>query len=96
MMAEPTSGPWHWEIRNYNSGRISTVLAGGQVPILTIVDAACCRRPSDADANLVAAAPELLEACKAMLATWGSDDEDAIIAAKKAAIAAVAKATGPS
>lgn len=36
----------------------------------------------------------LLSACRALLATWGSDDEDAIIAARRSARAAIAKATG--
>lgn len=44
------------------------------------------------DMHLIAAAPDLLAACFGMLATWGSQDEDAIIAARDAARAAVEKA----
>jgi hypothetical protein len=47
-----------------------------------------------ANARLIAASPDLLAACLAMLSTWGSDDEDAIIAARDQARTAVAKATG--
>jgi hypothetical protein len=43
---------------------------------------------------LIAAAPDLLAACLAMLATWGGDDEDEIIAARDRARAAVARAMG--
>jgi hypothetical protein len=41
---------------------------------------------------LIAAAPDLLAACLAMLSTWGGDDEDEIIAARDRARAAVSKA----
>ena len=47
---------------------------------------------SQDDARLIAA--DLLAACARMLATWGTDDEDEIIAARDAALAAIAKATG--
>ena len=40
------------------------------------------------------AVKDLLAACEAMLATWGSDDEDSIIAARDMARAAAAKAKG--
>lgn len=51
-------------------------------------------RETCANIALIEAAPELLEACEAMLDTWGSCDEDAIIAARDQARAAIAKATG--
>lgn len=46
-----------------------------------------------ANARLIAASKKLLAACQAMLATWGSDDEDAIIKARSMAEAAVRQAT---
>ena len=47
----------------------------------------------EANAKLMAAAPDLLSACAAMICTWGSQDEDAIIAARDQARAAIIKAT---
>lgn len=47
-----------------------------------------------ADAHLIAASPDLLAACLAMLGTWGGQDEDAIIAARDMAKAAIEKAIG--
>jgi hypothetical protein len=49
---------------------------------------------TEADAQLIAAAPDLLAALKSMLATWGSQLETEIIAARDAAMAAVARAEG--
>lgn len=46
------------------------------------------------DARLIVAAPDLLAACTAMLATWGSGDEDAI-EARDMAKAAIEKVTSP-
>lgn len=47
------------------------------------------------NARLIAALPKLLEACKAMLATWGTDDEDAIIASRDLAREAITDAEPP-
>lgn len=46
------------------------------------------------NALLIAASTRLFAACVAMLGTWGSDDEDAIIAARDAAREVVTKALG--
>jgi hypothetical protein len=87
-MAEHTPGPWVFEQPEPPSGpsdiyatRDSRRIWLGQVN-------------GPADARLIAAAPELLEACAAMLSTGWSDDEDAIIAARNAGRVAIAKATG--
>ena len=51
--------------------------------------------PDDADARLIAAAPELLEACKAMLACcYDLERNDETLAAVKTTMYAIAKATG--
>lgn len=67
-----TPGPWK-EI----SGAVYAYARGGFIPI-----AKMDREPGngtlpterDANARLIAAAPELLEACKLLVATWGSGD----------------------
>lgn len=49
---------------------------------------------SEANARLIAAAPELLEACQAYVAIYGHRKEHLSAHAMKLAIAAIAKATG--
>lgn len=46
------------------------------------------------NALLIAAVRDLLAACKAMVLTWGTDDEDAAIRARDLAISAIAKVEG--
>lgn len=48
----------------------------------------------EADARLIAAAPDLLAACLAMLATWGGQDEEIINLSRDMARAAIDKALG--
>jgi len=47
---------------------------------------------AEVNARIFAASWDLLAACMAMLSTWGSDDEDAIISARDAARRACEKA----
>lgn len=59
-----TPGPWKWD---YESGE-ALQLKAGQALVLSIGSG---RVPSSKDANLLAAAPELLTACKALLSDIG-------------------------
>ncbi len=97
-MSEPkfTPGPWHvTRYSNYIGFSIFAELRG------CIAERWYDSKQDEpyasqlvANAHLIAAAPDLLAACFGMLATWGSQDEDAIIAARDAARAAVEKAMG--
>lgn len=57
-MSAHTPGPWRWF--NYPDGR--KLLAGSPAAVIHCPDAPMT--VESADANLIAAAPELLEACK--------------------------------
>jgi hypothetical protein len=50
----------------------------------------------EANARLIAASPDLLFAVAGMLATWGSDDEEAIVESRDRARRAIEKAIGES
>jgi hypothetical protein len=86
-MAEHTPGPWR--VVTASHGRTVGVVADDQVTVVTI------RSASDEDranARLIAAAPALLAACKALVRrNQKHADLDRAIAAGEAA---VAKATG--
>lgn len=90
MTTKHTPGPWKWQGRF--SRNLAKCLSGGGRPLLRCIDV------SDADANLIEAAPDLLEALSAMLEQFNYNtitgivhDESAAIAK---AIAAIAKAEG--
>ena len=84
-----TPGPW------INDETLGVTYSPDGRPIMTAGSG--CVTPSakegQANARLIAAAPDLLAACAHMLATWGSDDEDEIIACRDAAREAITKAT---
>ena len=84
MDAERTPGPWNWQY--YPEGR--KLLLGPHRAVLHCLDAPITVR--DPDAILISAAPDLLEACEALLnSTWMNRLE-----AMQAIRAAVAKARG--
>ena len=95
-MSEPTPGEWRYT----NDGRLGHIVADGpdgEIDIAqTQMRAPIGRKDPEREANawLMAASKRLLEACQAMLATWGSDDEDAIIRARDMAIGAIKYARG--
>ena len=62
MTTKHTPGPWEWQ-RPF-SRNLAKCLSGGGRPLLRCIDV------SDANANLIAAAPELLEALKRSRAQW--------------------------
>jgi hypothetical protein len=94
-MSKPTPGPWtatHDELECFK-------LEAGDVAIID--GCGCCNSPwlsSDADARLIAAAPDLLQACQLIVSAF--DELKQTSAARyeplqiNAARAAIAKATG--
>jgi len=112
-MSAHTEGPWHWVIEDHSMATLGVgddpgsgdpfVLALG--PCESCADRANpkewawgrCHVPTEANARLIAAAPDLLEACEAMLAV--SDSPEPIVAqviAVSKARAAISKAGGES
>jgi hypothetical protein len=101
-VAEHTAGPWTTEaifgdegldiVLDYEVPRAGSPILLGSV----FAEDGDPIGPAEARANarLMASAPDLLAACLAMLGTWGSDDEDAIIEARDMARAAVTRAKG--
>jgi hypothetical protein len=90
MAAKHTPGPWHWwkaEIdgKPVDDDRHVTTLDGPNGNSIVYHDAQW--RVSDANARLIAAAPDLLEALRDLLRDNGLNARDA-------ALAAIAKATG--
>ena len=85
MQTQPTSGPWHYETADGFCGEI--VDADGDC-VATFVD-----DPSDQNVMLLTAAPDLLEALKALLERYvlaiGNEGIECLNAR-----AAIAKATG--
>ena len=71
-MSNHTPGPWS-EPCNYSATRFEVQGDGKQVAVVNKIE----------DARLIAAAPELLEICKQVVANGGTSD----IAAMRAAIA---------
>lgn len=53
-----------------------------------------CEYVGENDARLIAAAPDLLEALKGMVSTWGDSTLPSVLAVNSAAKAAIAKAEG--
>lgn len=75
-----TAGPWKWH--TFPSGHILCGRDGQHIA------QECSLFPAQADGPLIAAAPELLEACKAAAeACWQSDDPIATARMCEAAIA---------
>ena len=63
-MTEHTPGPWHWEGgTNYEFAQL---VGAGRAPVLWLVslDGDCVMEVEDADATLITAAPDMLEALR--------------------------------
>jgi|HubBroStandDraft_4_1064222.scaffolds.fasta_scaffold01416_10 hypothetical protein len=93
-MANHTPGPW--ELRKHNYGNYRDAIGVFRVGSNTaIVDGVWGRNltESDTNARLIAAAPDLLEALKLMLHTFGDSDDRSVI---ESAAAAMFKAEGRS
>ncbi len=101
-MSKHTPGPWHVSKRN----PLSVVEAGpraSQIAKMGIKLGVCSQQDAEANARLIAAAPNLLAALRAMLVATDSKETEAFkghydtylhTVAIPRAIAAIAKATG--
>ena len=92
-MLEHTKGDWI--VRNYSDGEVAVASrpASGFIPVAHIVGR---RDQKQANAHLIAAAPDLLEACKAMVenpCTTDSLDHGYNDCSTMKGIKAIAKAT---
>ena len=101
MTMQHTPGPWHRNIKpatHYN-----TIFAGRNTHVAHLAVQGKTEAEVEANCTLIAAAPDLLKALRALASTartfrnvpkeeqeWTSIDDDAL----KAAFAAIAKATG--
>jgi hypothetical protein len=86
-----TQGPWT-AIENHIFGHIVTVEGVGIYPTIALAD--CCTSSALANANLISAAPDLLEALKPLVGMVESDPYMHDWPEVKAARAAIAKAEG--
>ena len=99
-MKTTTHTPGPWRIRGKRDGLITvetvaTAPAGYGLPVANVLCHSYMQDPSEANAMLIAAAPELLEACKLVLAQHDTTDcMGPTVAADVRA--AVQKATGTS
>ncbi len=108
MTKKFTPGPWHFEPCNIGSeknrynpivthegGNVARIFADVAMPGLT--SKAPDLETAEANARLIAAAPDLLEACKVTLkaldAEWGGEATDGDNTVRHAMRAAIAKAT---
>jgi hypothetical protein len=93
-------GPWKWITdRRLSLGYLPALWGADGAPVLTLGNAkypAPGHVPSEADARLIAAAPDLLAAAKAVAAARGGDHEAVLkqIDALAQLQAAIAKAEG--
>ena len=109
MLVKPSDGPWRVELTRVNGlkGHLSLAVVAGTDDVLAIV----ARRnggtgtelPTEANARLLSAAPDLLSACRATLenmTSWHEENEirqvegPCFCATCEMARAAIAKATG--
>lgn len=64
--AKHTPGPWNFGMK---SGDSEIIVAGG-VALAEVFPTDCTEEEFEANAQLIKAAPELLEALKSLLGTW--------------------------
>ena len=95
-MTQHTKGPWRVEAGvtvATDKGRVVCELAGWDGR--SIAKAKAMDEAMEANARLIAAARDLLKACRAMLACcYDMERNDETVAAVKATMYAIAKATG--
>jgi hypothetical protein len=95
MTTQHTPGPWHWEGNpcNYDKEQEAPWLVDANYSFPPILGGTITCQ-SDANARLIAAAPELLSALNAMLTHMGIDEDEWNKPTFDQARAAIAKATG--
>lgn len=96
-MSKSTPGPWVWTIEAEDSEYPGayTSLTAGEVKVLSATqdyDMFCWIEVSKSDANIIAAAPELLKACELLLD--GLSEQGCDLEAVDFARKAIAKAKG--
>jgi hypothetical protein len=89
MSTKHTPGPW--EVRNEGSSRWIDIVQANTGEPWPLPFAACKHFDQEANARLIAAAPDLLEALVDLVAFYPLDSADANVTSARAAIA---KATG--
>lgn len=90
-MSKHTPGPWLIA----EDGFITVRIGNNYPEVAKVFDAPFDDHEVPANARLIAAAPDLLEACRAMLdCCYDMDRNDETLAAVKATMKAIAKATG--
>lgn len=100
----PTPPPWSYQDCMFERpvGRLTkscnlVITASDKDPIVaTVWGHSVSTDRCLANARLIAASFDLLNACLAMLGTWGGQDEEAIIKARDMAASAVSKALDPT
>lgn len=99
MQTKHTPGPWHIGVRTYHAGR--DVYGPKGEPVAVADDAITTTPEAEANARLIAAAPELLAALDKLLSATvdralaeGYEMDGVECAARGFALAAIAKATG--
>lgn len=101
-----TPGPWEIMVSGYSVDVWACQEGGCRMFVASLVEARFCEPPSvalhvdviKANARLIAAAPDLLEACKAGLTFWGPRDAFLLPEEKQALSlmeAAIQKAEAP-
>jgi len=98
MSTQHTPGPWHWDGNpcNYDKEQEAPWLVDANYSFPPILGGTITCQ-SDADARLIAAAPDLLEALKNLLAQYSTVHETGDMEMQSAidfAHTAIAKATG--
>jgi hypothetical protein len=105
-MSGPTPGPWHRRLKSEKTWHVGVYDASGSEVAHIAVKSALSARRRDADARLIAAAPDLLAALRRLMAsldahsTLHAEDGDDVArmiewaAAENEARAAIASATG--
>ena len=95
MIAGFTPGPWHEQFVSEKSWHKGVYDANGNEVALVKVKSALVAHRRDADARLIAAAPELLTALRGLIREIGAHALYQDLPAFNAARAAIAKATKP-
>lgn len=97
-MSNRTPGPWaYFHKWKYNSHHVSLPLTGGGMRLGLFPRDGIETENPEADARLIAAAPELLDALKAIVSSLSEHDEEGLIEhvePMRKARAAIAKAEG--
>ncbi|EJI7099541.1 TPA: hypothetical protein H2V04_000055 [Salmonella enterica] len=91
-----TPGPWQWWTSNsfLRLSSQATGKDGGVIDSYVMRDGHPSLRVSKEDMDLIAAAPELLEALQLLLNSWSNGSSKDISSAERKARAAISKALG--